>query len=196
VHPHALASPEPNLALHPPTPGAPYTLHRPPLHDLFIQPASVNYSHSQVMDVYETFVPEAERGRGLGVRLARAAFAIARDHGWFIRPSCTYISDHFLGSAPTHPDGRAYADDLLFSACAEGMTLRSRRAELGKLPAKELTRRCAALVERGSGPKGALVERLLAAEFGPLAAKRAAEIAARARYATAGCFYLFRSCSL
>ena len=109
---------------------------------------------AQVMDIHETFVPEAHRGHGAGGRLARAAFSIARSNGWSVRPSCSYISAAFLAASPKHADGASFADALLFSASPEGHTLYARRAELGKLPAKELTTRCVALQKKGAGPKG------------------------------------------
>lgn len=44
-----------------------------------------------VLDFYSTWVPAAERGRGVAARLVTAALAHARDRGYRIVPSCWYV---------------------------------------------------------------------------------------------------------
>jgi|MesohylFT_1024984.scaffolds.fasta_scaffold50705_1 GNAT superfamily N-acetyltransferase len=64
-----------------------------------------------VMCIFETYVPRAHRGRGIGAQLARAAFAIAAVRGWLVWPKCSYISESFLGvdPEPTSADGKPLA---------------------------------------------------------------------------------------
>lgn len=44
-----------------------------------------------VLDLFHTEVPSALEGQGLASRLARAAFAYARQAGVRVRPSCSYV---------------------------------------------------------------------------------------------------------
>lgn len=56
------------------------------------------------MDITETFVPEAGRGKGLAGKLARAAFEHAKEKGFHVRPTCSYISDTFVPKNPQYAD--------------------------------------------------------------------------------------------
>ena len=47
------------------------------------------------------FVPPALRGRGVAGELAASAFAYAREAGWRVRPTCSYLSGSWV---PRHPD--------------------------------------------------------------------------------------------
>lgn len=56
-----------------------------------------------VLELYSTYVPAAERGRGLGGQLVQAAVAFAREQGLRIIPTCWYVAD-WLGAHPEHRD--------------------------------------------------------------------------------------------
>ena len=132
---------------------------------------------ARVMDIYKTYVPPAERGKGHATRLARAAFAVAQEYGYLVRPSCSYISDTFLAAKPTFKDitCRTYLCDelLLFPCCPEGRGLEERRRFLASLSAADVKARCEdAGTSKISGPKPYLIEHLLGREFGPAAAAR------------------------
>ena len=138
-----------------------------------------------VMDIWETYVPSRHRGRGLAQRLARAAFAVARAQGYLVRPSCTYISDTFLGAHPMDERRQPCEDVLLFSCCVEGRGLEPRRRALAALSAAQLKAECEQSVPLPrieiSGSKKAIVERLLDREFGSAARQRERAIAGRRR---------------
>ena len=55
------------------------------------------------LELYSTYVPAAERGRGLGGQLVQAAVAFAREHGLRIIPTCWYVAD-WMGAHPEHGD--------------------------------------------------------------------------------------------
>jgi predicted GNAT family acetyltransferase len=55
------------------------------------------------LDLYSTYVPPPERGRGLGGELVQAAVAYAREHGCRIIPTCWYVAA-WLGAHPEHRD--------------------------------------------------------------------------------------------
>ncbi|HEU5171078.1 MAG TPA: GNAT family N-acetyltransferase [Gemmatimonadales bacterium] len=44
-----------------------------------------------VLDLYSTYVPPRERGRGVAARLVSAALAHARERGMRVMPSCWYV---------------------------------------------------------------------------------------------------------
>ncbi|MEM3781697.1 MAG: GNAT family N-acetyltransferase [Candidatus Micrarchaeaceae archaeon] len=44
------------------------------------------------INIYHTFVPEEDRGKGIAERLARAAFEYAKEKGLKVIPGCPYIS--------------------------------------------------------------------------------------------------------
>ncbi len=50
--------------------------------------------------ITHTGVPSAIEGRGLASQLTRAAFEYAREHGWKVRPACSYAA----GWAKRHPE--------------------------------------------------------------------------------------------
>ena len=47
---------------------------------------------SDVIELYSTYVPPADRGRGIAARLAQAAVEYARAEGFRIIPSCWYVA--------------------------------------------------------------------------------------------------------
>ncbi len=59
----------------------------------------------RIMNMYRTFVPEADRGRGIAERLAVSAFGFAKDKRIKVRPGCSYIVE-FLEK---HSEFREYA---------------------------------------------------------------------------------------
>ncbi|MCL5430168.1 MAG: N-acetyltransferase [Candidatus Marsarchaeota archaeon] len=48
-----------------------------------------------VMSMYHTFVPDAERGNGIAEKLAYAAFEFAKKRNLKVSPDCTYVA-HFV----------------------------------------------------------------------------------------------------
>ncbi len=131
---------------------------------------------ARVMDMHETLVPRAQRGKGHAKRLARAAFAVAHAHGFRVRPSCSYISDTFLAASPAQEydvwHGRRCDELLLFTCCPEGKALEERRRQLSEYPMAQLRSRCQSVGAKTSGAKHLMVERLLGREFGPAAERR------------------------
>lgn len=136
-----------------------------------------------VMDIWETYVPAQHRGMGHAQRLARAAFAVAHVRGYLVRPSCTYISDTFLGAQPVDELRQPCEDVLLFSCCVDGRGLEPRRRALAALSAAQLKAECEQSVPRIeiTGSKKAMIERLLVCEFGSAARQRETAIAGRRR---------------
>ena len=55
------------------------------------------------LELYSTYVPAAERGRGLGGQLVKAAVAYAREQGVSIIPTCWYVAE-WLAIHPEHQD--------------------------------------------------------------------------------------------
>lgn len=58
---------------------------------------------SDLLELYSTFVPPADRGRGLASRLVEAAVAHARAEGLRIIPSCWYVAQ-WIRRHPEHAD--------------------------------------------------------------------------------------------
>ena len=58
---------------------------------------------SGLVELYSTFVPPADRGRGLAARLVEAAVQYARAEGLRIIPSCWYVAQ-WLRHHPEHAD--------------------------------------------------------------------------------------------
>jgi predicted GNAT family acetyltransferase len=56
-----------------------------------------------VLDLYSTYVPAADRGRGVAARLVEAALAHARSEGLRIIPSCWYVAQ-WVRRHPEHAD--------------------------------------------------------------------------------------------
>eukprot|EP00245_Coleochaete_scutata_P000657 TRINITY_DN10767_c0_g1_i1.p1 TRINITY_DN10767_c0_g1~~TRINITY_DN10767_c0_g1_i1.p1 ORF type:complete len:159 (+),score=22.70 TRINITY_DN10767_c0_g1_i1:84-560(+) len=52
------------------------------------------------IDLYHTYVPPSKRGGGVAGALAKAAFEHAKEKGFLVIPSCTYISGAFLARHP------------------------------------------------------------------------------------------------
>jgi len=53
-----------------------------------------------VIDMFETFVPEELRGRGVAEELARASLNACRKLGLRVVPSCSYLNERFLSRHP------------------------------------------------------------------------------------------------
>ncbi|MAD00994.1 GNAT family N-acetyltransferase [Pseudomonas abyssi] len=45
----------------------------------------------KTLDIYRTFVPNALRGKGLAAKLTAHALTFAREHGYTVIPSCSYV---------------------------------------------------------------------------------------------------------
>jgi predicted GNAT family acetyltransferase len=59
------------------------------------------------VELYSTFVPPSDRGRGIAARLVQAAVEYARAEGLRIIPSCWYVAQ-WLRHHPEHADLVAY----------------------------------------------------------------------------------------
>ncbi len=55
-----------------------------------------------VMDMRHTFVAPRGRGKGLAAAVTAAAFEDVKARGLRARPSCSYISGHFLSKHPEY----------------------------------------------------------------------------------------------
>ena len=55
----------------------------------------------QMVSFDSVFVPPALRGRGVASQIASSAFAHAREAGWRVKPTCSYLSENWV---PRHPD--------------------------------------------------------------------------------------------
>jgi predicted GNAT family acetyltransferase len=60
-------------------------------------------SGSDILEIYSTYVPMADRGRGIAARLVEAAIAYARAEGFRIIPSCWYVAQ-WIRRHPEHAD--------------------------------------------------------------------------------------------
>ena len=58
---------------------------------------------SGLLELYSTYVPPADRGRGIAARLVQAAVDYARSEGLRIVPSCWYVAQ-WLRQHPEHAD--------------------------------------------------------------------------------------------
>ncbi len=47
-----------------------------------------------LMDIYETYVPETERGKGVALLLVKEAFKYAIKNNLKIKPSCSYVYEY------------------------------------------------------------------------------------------------------
>jgi predicted GNAT family acetyltransferase len=56
-----------------------------------------------LLELYSTYVPPADRGRGIAARLVQAAVAYARAEGFRIIPSCWYVAQ-WIRHHPEHAD--------------------------------------------------------------------------------------------
>ncbi len=53
---------------------------------------SYEVSPTGVADAQHTVVKPAYRGQGVAEELAKAFFVLAQEHGWQVRPSCSYVA--------------------------------------------------------------------------------------------------------
>ena len=53
----------------------------------------------RTLDFYRTFVPEAMRGKGIAAMLVKAALEYAREEGYTVIPSCSYV-ERYLHTNP------------------------------------------------------------------------------------------------
>jgi uncharacterized protein len=58
---------------------------------------------SDLLELYSTYVPPADRGRGIADRLVQAAVEYARDERLRIIPTCWYVAQ-WLRHHPEHAD--------------------------------------------------------------------------------------------
>ena len=67
--------------------------------------AVLAYAHagSGLVELYSTYVPPADRGRGIAARLVQAAVEYARAEGLQIIPSCWYVAQ-WMRDHPEHAD--------------------------------------------------------------------------------------------
>jgi predicted GNAT family acetyltransferase len=56
-----------------------------------------------LVELYSTYVPPADRGRGIAARLVQAAVEYARAEGLRIIPSCWYVAQ-WMRDHPEHAD--------------------------------------------------------------------------------------------
>jgi predicted GNAT family acetyltransferase len=56
-----------------------------------------------VLELYSTYVPAPERGRGIGAQLVEAAIGHARTEGFRIIPTCWYVAQ-WIREHPEHAD--------------------------------------------------------------------------------------------
>ncbi len=56
-----------------------------------------------MLEVYSTFVPPGDRGKGVAARLVEAALGHARSEGLRIIPSCWYVA-RWIEQHPEHAD--------------------------------------------------------------------------------------------
>ena len=56
-----------------------------------------------VLELYSTYVPAADRGKGIAGQLVEAAVGYARSEGLRIIPSCWYVA-HWIQQHPEHAD--------------------------------------------------------------------------------------------
>jgi predicted GNAT family acetyltransferase len=58
---------------------------------------------SGLLELYSTYVPPADRGRGIAARLVQTAVEYARAEGLRIIPSCWYVAQ-WMRDHPEHAD--------------------------------------------------------------------------------------------
>ncbi|HEU4680307.1 MAG TPA: GNAT family N-acetyltransferase [Gemmatimonadales bacterium] len=56
-----------------------------------------------LIELYSTFVPAPDRGRGVGGRLVEAALGYAREQGMRVIPTCQYVAQ-WIGEHPENAD--------------------------------------------------------------------------------------------
>ena len=60
----------------------------------------------KILDYRRTFVPPASRGRGIAGRLTKHALEYARENGFRVVPSCTFV-ERYMGAHPEYESLRA-----------------------------------------------------------------------------------------
>jgi len=67
--------------------------------------AELAYEHAGpgVLELYSTYVPPADRGKGIASRLVEAAVGHARTEGYRIIPTCWYVAQ-WMRQHPEHSD--------------------------------------------------------------------------------------------
>jgi len=58
---------------------------------------------ADVLELYSTFVPPGDRGRGIAARLVEAAVGYARAEGFRLIPTCWYVA-RWMREHPEHAD--------------------------------------------------------------------------------------------
>ena len=58
--------------------------------------------HGSELDFYQTFVPEAFRGRGMAERLVGTGYEYVKANGFTVRPTCPYVSGAYLKRHPEY----------------------------------------------------------------------------------------------
>ncbi len=56
-----------------------------------------------LLELYSTYVPSGDRGRGIAGQLVEAALGYARSEGLRVIPSCWYVAG-WIGRHPEHAD--------------------------------------------------------------------------------------------
>jgi predicted GNAT family acetyltransferase len=69
-----------------------------------IQSKTSGEKKPEVLDLQHTFVPGSFRGQGMAGKLCVAAFEHAKEKGYLVQPTCSYISDTFLPRNPQWND--------------------------------------------------------------------------------------------
>jgi predicted GNAT family acetyltransferase len=67
--------------------------------------ATLSYAPAgdEVLDLFSTYVPPADRGRNVGAQLVEAALSYARAHGLRVIPTCWYVN-LWIRRHPEHTD--------------------------------------------------------------------------------------------
>ena len=63
--------------------------------------------HDETMTTTHTGVPESVGGRGIAADLTKAALETAREHGWKVRPLCSYVDAYMRRHQEVYGDLRA-----------------------------------------------------------------------------------------
>ena len=59
-----------------------------------------SFADAKTLDLEHTFVPPNARGAGVGATLAKAALDFARENGYRVIPSCSFIQTYLV----QHPE--------------------------------------------------------------------------------------------
>lgn len=79
---------------------------------LYILQSSPECAHSPPTAAVRcsTYTAPSARGKGVAGKLADAAFTFAREHGYAVRPTCSYIADAYI------PGGKGAAASFAMDA--------------------------------------------------------------------------------